>query len=76
MKLEIVPITKYNFDMFNFLIKEHYGNAIAIHPATFKVDNIDKENPKCFNCGKLIKNKDHKYCGYCGAGIDWSNYVR
>lgn len=79
MSVKIIPITEYDFDMFNLFIKNHYGNTVAVSPAIFKVNCSDKENPKCINCGNLVRNDSYKYtkskityCVYCGAGIDWS----
>jgi hypothetical protein len=81
MTVKIIPITEYDFNMFNIFVKNHYGNAVAISPAIFKPEITDKENLKCINCGTLLKNNSHiskdtpiSYCTCCGAGVDWSNY--
>lgn len=82
MKVKIIPITEYDFDIFNLFVKIHYGNAHRISPAIFKVDDSDHKNPKCINCNTMIygnpyanKTARKSYCVKCGAGIDWSDYI-
>lgn len=76
MSIKIVPISAYDFDYLKTFVKNNYG--VDISPAAFDINVETYENPKCGNCGVVIrdayKDKKPRYCIICGAEILWSKY--
>ena len=73
MSVKIVPISEYDFTMFSHMALEQFGKVIDV--MDYSVNFTDSENPKCRNCGYILRySEGHfrpKYCSNCGCKATW-----
>lgn len=75
MTIKVVPMSLYDFEHYS----NHAANVYGVCISTVRnfVDISDPENPRCFNCEKLIcgayenPNYHPNFCSNCGAGLVW-----